>query len=117
MTGQVNISYCDDSCTRYSGPCERGARGGCRTALHTASGSWLAQRCRRKPPRKPLAPPASAMFSRRSSQSGAEGASLVARAAWAFVTPALVLLVYVLGKPARGGAACSAPQRLRRPAA
>ena len=54
------------------------------------------------------------MFTRRSSQSGAEGASLVARAAWAFVTPALVLLVYVLGKPARGSVARSAPQRLRR---
>ena len=51
------------------------------------------------------------MFSRRGSQSGAEGASLVARAAWAFVTPALVLLIYVLGKPARGvarGAQCAA---------
>ena len=57
------------------------------------------------------------MFSRRSSQSGAEGASLVARAAWAFVTPALVLLIYVLGKPARGDAARTAPQRLRRRAA
>jgi len=42
------------------------------------------------------------MFARRGSQSGgAEGASLVARAAWAFVTPALVLLIYVLGKPVR----------------
>ena len=36
---------------------------------------------------------------------------MVARAAWAFVTPALVLLIYVLGKPARGvarGAQCAA---------
>lgn len=47
------------------------------------------------------------MFRRRGSPGadGAEGASLVARAAWAFVTPALVLLIYVLGKPVRADAA------------
>ncbi len=50
------------------------------------------------------------MFRRRGSPGadGAEGASLVARAAWAFVTPALVLLIYVLGKPVRD-ARCAGP--------
>ena len=49
------------------------------------------------------------MFRRREG----DGPNLVARAACAFVTPALLLLLYVLGRPVRHAARAAPAQRMR----